>query len=390
MHVDCRELEGREDRPSAAIIDSQSVKTGPNARDSVGYDAGKRIKGRKRRIITDTVGLLLKADVRSAGIQDRDGAARLFDKLTARFPFVEVIIGDGGYAGPKVRKAAPRPVEIVKRPDRARGSEVLPKRWIVERTLTWLTINRRLARDFERYAQAAASFIQIAMRKDSLNDLPLPLLADDWSDPLEEAVRQSIRGFIEALLEGELERALGRGRYQRVARATGYRNGHRAIAALWAGVPVQRCTVHKQRNLLAHAPKALHEEITADYSDMMYAKTAGEAIAKRKAFLKKWRLRCRGVADSLEEAGDRLFTFLRYPPSQWKSLRTTKSHCAPPTRSSAGTRSSSAGSRPSASCPQPKPRPCCFGPCWPAARSPCDGSTAGTPSMSSQIESRLT
>ena len=91
----------------------------------------------------------------------------------------------------------------------------------------------------------------------------------------------------------------------------------------WAGVPVQRCTVHKERNLLAHAPTALHEEIKADDSDMMYAKTAGVAIAKRKAFLKKWRLRCRGVANSLEEAGDRLFTFLRYPPSQWKSLRTT-------------------------------------------------------------------
>ncbi len=71
----------------------------------------------------------------------------------------------------------------------------------------------------------------------------------------------------------------------------------------WAGVPVQRCTVHKERNLLAHAPTALHEEIKAGCSDMMYAKTAGVAIAKRKAFLKKWRLRCRGVANSLEEAG---------------------------------------------------------------------------------------
>ncbi len=82
----------------------------------------------------------------------------------------------------------------------------------------------------------------------------------------------------------------------------------------WAGVPVQRCTVHKERNPLAHAPTALHEEIKADDSDMMYAKTASERIAKHKAFLKKWRLRCRGVANSLEEAGDRLFTFLRYPP----------------------------------------------------------------------------
>ncbi len=81
--------------------------------------------------------------------------------------------------------------------------------------------------------------------------------------------------------------------------------------------------MHKERNLLCHAPKHLHDEIKADYTDMMYAKDAGEALKKRKAFLAKWRPRCRGVAESLEEAGDRLFTFLRYPPGQWKSLRTT-------------------------------------------------------------------
>ena len=81
--------------------------------------------------------------------------------------------------------------------------------------------------------------------------------------------------------------------------------------------------VHKERNLLVHAPKELHDEIKVDYTDMMYAKDADEARKKRKAFLAKWRLRCRGVADSLEEAGDRLFTVLRCPPQQWKSLRTT-------------------------------------------------------------------
>ena len=97
----------------------------------------------------------------------------------------------------------------------------------------------------------------------------------------------------------------------------------RAIATLWDGVPVQRCTVHKHRNLLAHAPDRLHEEITADYTDMIYAATPEEVTARHKAFLRKWRVRCRAVADSLEEAGDRLFTFTRLPPSQWKSARTT-------------------------------------------------------------------
>jgi putative transposase len=88
----------------------------------------------------------------------------------------------------------------------------------------------------------------------------------------------------------------------------------RALAALWPDVSVQRCTVHKHRNLLAHAPDALHEEISADYTDMIYAETAKEVQARRKAFLRKWRLRCPAVATSLEEAGDRLFVFLRLPP----------------------------------------------------------------------------
>ena len=97
----------------------------------------------------------------------------------------------------------------------------------------------------------------------------------------------------------------------------------KAIAALWNDVPVQRCTVHKHRNLLAHAPKKLCDEISADYADMIYASAAQEVEAKRKAFVRKWRLRCRPVADSLEEAGEKLFTFLRFPPEQWKSVRTT-------------------------------------------------------------------
>lgn len=96
-----------------------------------------------------------------------------------------------------------------------------------------------------------------------------------------------------------------------------------ALGALWPDVPVQRCTVHKHRNLLAHAPKRLHDELTEDYRDMIYADDAKQVEARRKAFLRKWQLKCRGVADSLEEAGDRLFTFTRLPPSQWKSARTT-------------------------------------------------------------------
>jgi transposase-like protein len=96
-----------------------------------------------------------------------------------------------------------------------------------------------------------------------------------------------------------------------------------ALAALWGDVPTQRCTVHKHRNLLANAPERLHDEITADYNDMIYADTPQEVQKKRQAFLRKWRLRHGAVANSLEEAGDRLFTFITLPPSQWKSARTT-------------------------------------------------------------------
>jgi putative transposase len=97
----------------------------------------------------------------------------------------------------------------------------------------------------------------------------------------------------------------------------------KALATLWPDAPVQRCTVHKHRNLLAHAPERLHEEVSADYNDMIYAQSRQEIEANRKAFIRKWRLKCRAVADSLEEAAERLFTFARFPQSQWKSIRTT-------------------------------------------------------------------
>jgi putative transposase len=96
-----------------------------------------------------------------------------------------------------------------------------------------------------------------------------------------------------------------------------------ALSALWPNVPQQRCTVHKHWNLLAHAPKELHDEISADYTDMIYARTVKAVEARRKAFVRKWRLKCPAVAASLEEAGGNLFTFLLYPPDQWKSIRTT-------------------------------------------------------------------
>jgi putative transposase len=123
-----------------------------------------------------------------------------------------------------------------------------------------------------------------------------------------------------AVLDDLIKRGLRRPEFLIVDGAAGL---DQAIAAVWNGVPVQRCTVHKHRNLLAHAPERLHEEITADYTDMIYAAVPEEIETRRKAFIRKWRLKHRAVADSLEEAGDALFAFTRLPPSQWKSARTT-------------------------------------------------------------------
>jgi putative transposase len=122
------------------------------------------------------------------------------------------------------------------------------------------------------------------------------------------------------VLDDLIQRGLRRPQFLIVDGAPGLEN---AIAAVWNGVPVQRCTVHKHRNLLAHAPERLHEEISADYNAMIYAATREEVERQRKAFIRKWRLKHRPVADSLQEAGDRLFTFTRLPLGQWRSARTT-------------------------------------------------------------------
>jgi transposase-like protein len=135
---------------------------------------------------------------------------------------------------------------------------------------------------------------------------------------------RNMGGESEAAWRGVLDDLIARGlRSPEFLIIDGAAGLEKALAALWPEAPTQRCTVHKHRNLLAHAPDALHEEISADYTDMIYANTAKEIEARRRAFLRKWRLKCQAVADSLEEAGERLFTFTRLSESQWKSARTT-------------------------------------------------------------------
>jgi transposase len=168
LRLQCRIAAGRKPEPSAAVIDSQSVRAAETvARASRGYDAGKKVNGRKRHIAVDTIGLLLTVLVTAAGVQDRDGARPLLWNLRRAFPSVRLAWADSGYAGKLVTWARTqlRPrltLQVVKRTEPHKFA-VLPRRWVVERTLSWITRSRRTVRDYERLPEHHETMVRWAM-----------------------------------------------------------------------------------------------------------------------------------------------------------------------------------------------------------------------------------
>jgi transposase len=170
LYVKCREQVSREASPTVAIVDAQSVKSAEKGGahiDPHGYDAGKKIKGKKRHVLADTRSLMLHSIVTAADIPDRDGGASLLGTLFGLYPFLLKLYADGGYQGPEFRSSVKTVlskvnVEIVKRADQVKGFVVLPKRSVVERTLAWLNRCRRLAKDWENLNHKARAFLLMA------------------------------------------------------------------------------------------------------------------------------------------------------------------------------------------------------------------------------------
>ena len=167
LRIKVRKKAGRQEQPTASILDSQSVKTTEEA-ETKGYDAGKKVKGRKRHLLVDTLGLVLVAWISTADVQDRDAVQAVLPIAAQEHPTLQKTWADGAYQGEQVGKVANDcgiNLEVVKRLDKDSGFVVQAKRWIVERTFGWLNRERRLSKDYERKEESSEAFIHLGMMR---------------------------------------------------------------------------------------------------------------------------------------------------------------------------------------------------------------------------------
>jgi transposase len=196
-----RIADGRDPQPSAAVLDSQSARSAEGGQE-IGYDAGKRVRGRKRHLLVDTSGLVLRSVVHSASVQDRAGAKLVLAGARQEFPLLGLVWVDGGYvntvdAGLVGWAARQENLQVVAVPRNAdvKGFQVLPRRWVVERTFAWISRCRRLARDYERKTAHAEAMIQVAM----IRLMAARLAGEPLPEPRSEVEKEAARRLAEDL-----------------------------------------------------------------------------------------------------------------------------------------------------------------------------------------------
>ena len=281
--------------------------------------------GTRERQLTGSFGAV-PLSVPRARLADKDGGTRewrseALPRYARRTRQVEALIAGAYLAGTNTRRVKRALAPLFKG---AVGKDVVSRAWRKVHTDWTAWLRRDLGGEEIVRLVLDGTVVRVRLDRKATSVSLLVVLGVRQDGQKVLLSIKNMGGESEAAWRDVLDDLVGRGlRTPELLMADGGAGLDRALSALWPDVPVQRCTVHKHRNLLAHAPDALHDEISADYTDMIYAATAAEVEQRRRAFLRKWRLRCPAVATSLEEAGERLFSFLRLPPSQWRSARTT-------------------------------------------------------------------
>jgi putative transposase len=290
------------------------------ARDPAGYRHGRRARQLLGSFGTVTI-RVPRARLKQADGMSREWCSEALPRYARMTRQVEALIAGAYLSGTNTRRVRRALGALFKG---AVGKDVVSRTWRKVQTDWQAWCHRSLAEEevVRLILDGTVVRVRLDSKATSISLLVVLGIRRDGQKVL-LAVR-NMGGESEAAWRGLLDDLVSRGlpppSFVIIDGAVGL---EKALGLVWPDALMQRCTVHKHRNLLAHAPERLHEEVSADYNNMIYACTPKEIEARRKWFIRKWRLKCRAVADSLEEAGDRLFTFTRLPGSQWRSARTT-------------------------------------------------------------------